>query len=131
MSLEGRVELCPGSDSLLSPRVTRRRYSDRDRRGYVDRYWGSGLKQRDYADREGLEYTTFLGWLRRYRRESAGGVGEGVFAEYRLEGDAGNRVIEEKESGATLEVFLPDGVILRGVDPYALSNLYHALKGGR
>lgn len=96
---------------------------------YIRKYEASGLKQRDYTDREGLVYTTFLGWLRKHRRKEREAEGKIRFSEVRL-GDAGGS--EYSTIGTvSLEVSLPSGVVLRGRDAADLARLYRLIVTSR
>lgn len=112
-------------DPVLPEKRLRRRYSAMERAAYVRKYESSGLKQRVYADQEGLVYTTFLGWLRKHRREERVVHGQVRFAELTVGSVASPR--KSESSGARLEVCLPDGVILRGSEALSLSQLYHGV----
>lgn len=112
-------------DPVLPEKSRRRRYSAGERASYIRKYESSGLKQRVYAEREGLEYTTFLGWLRKHRREDRVTHGQVRFAELTV-GSLGSPG-KGQPASAVLEVCLPDGVILRGSDAVTLSQLYHGV----
>jgi transposase-like protein len=97
-------------------------------------YAGSGLTQRAYARREGVNYHTLVSWLGRSRR------GCGVLASPRSPSEpaaSAPRFAQltwppaaspaAQPASSRLEVVLPDGVILRGDDPAALLVLLNAL----
>lgn len=111
----------------LARRGARRRYSVREREDYIRKYESSGLKQRVYAQRAGVSYTTFLGWLRKHRREERALQGQVRFTELTV-GGLPSSGREESVSGL-LEVCLPGGVILRGQEALSLSQLYHGVRG--
>lgn len=118
------------SSEIGSLRVGRRVYSESERLSYIRRYECSGLKQADYAAREGLVYTTFLGWLRRHRKQDRESNIPMRFAEVRMTGPVASQAsVSRNGSERILEVCFPDGLVLRGSDASSLSVLYHGLKG--
>jgi transposase-like protein len=108
-----------------------RRIADPQRREeIVAGYAGSGLTQKAYARREGVNYHTLVSWLGRSRRDSA------AIESPRRPSEAATPVPQfarlswpptAPASAARLEVVLPDGVLLRGEDPAALLILLNAL----
>lgn len=81
-------------------------------------YAGSGLTQRAFARREGINFHTFIGWLQ--RRRGAGAAGPAMrFQEV--------SVAAGPKSAASLEVVLPGGWIVRGQDIAAMAELVRAL----
>jgi transposase-like protein len=95
-------------------------------------YRQSGMTQSAFAQREGLRYSTFCTWAQAEReagRLPAAQAGRKKrvtrapsvrFAEVKLGSAAA--------SGASLEVRLPDGTLLRGDNAAALAQLVRALK---
>lgn len=105
----------------------RRIAEPRRREEIIAGYAASGLTQKAYARREGVNYHTLVSWLGRGRRESAApGSPDGPaapsprFAQLSWPASAPAAV-------PRLEVVLPDGVVLRGDDPAALLVLLNAL----
>lgn len=109
--------------NVCGERLPRRVHvSESVRLEYIRKYESSGLKQRDYTDREGLVYTTFLSWLRKHRRKEREVGGKIGFAEVRL----GAGVVSgcSTTGPVSLEVSLPCGAVLRGGDAADLARLY-------
>lgn len=123
------VEVVSDDVAVLSRSVRGAHVSESVRLAYIRKYESSGLKQRDYADREGLVYTTFLGWLRKYRRKEREVGGEVRFTEVRLR-DV-DRSQCSKIGSPSLEVRLPDGVVLCGSAASDLARLYQLIVGAR
>ena len=86
------------------------------------RYEASGLTQKAYANREGVNYHTFVSWLVRKRREHATSTTS----------MASVRFAEVPAFRATptgrLEVMLPGEIVVRGDDPAAVANLIQAIR---
>lgn len=119
----------------------------RDRRGrriaepgrreeIVAGYAGSGLTQKAYARREGVNYHTLVAWLGR-SRQGPGVVGRPRRASKLAESPTRPRFAQVNwpmaapATAPRIEVVLPDGVILRGDDPAALLVLLNALASRR
>lgn len=108
----------------------RRIAEPRRREEIVAGYAGSGLTQKAYARREGVNYHTLVAWLGRSRRDRAG-----LASSLSTSKSAAPtpRFVQmgwpaaTPESGARIEIVLPDGVILRGEDPAALLDVFNAL----
>jgi transposase-like protein len=114
-----------------------RRRTPRERREeLLETYRRSGLTQRAFAQREGLNYTTFCTWAqaerrkgklpmapagRKTRRRSVAGK---AFVEVQLSPSAAVVAAD----GAGLEVRLADGTLLRGGSAAELAKLVRALK---
>lgn len=99
-----------------------RRIVDGDERERVlAAYAGSGLTQKAFARREGINYHTFVAWLGRARRGEAPAAGTSPvrFREIALERGA---------THAPLEARLPDGTVVRGEDPQTLATLIGLLR---
>jgi transposase-like protein len=109
----------------------------RDRRGRVswprerreqllDEYEHSGLSQAAFARREGVRYPTFAHWVQERRRgaleNQAGVVPRFV--------EVGVPVAPPSPARSELSVSLPDGVVVRGMDPRGLARLVKLLHGG-
>lgn len=99
-------------------------------------YAGSGLTQKAYARREGVNYHTLVAWLGRSRREGsapgearARSVCAAPASQPRFAQLSWPSVAPTGQS--RLEVVLPDGVILRGDDPAALLVLFNAIAAAR
>ena len=84
-------------------------------------YATSGMTQRAFAQREGINPFTFAGWLREKRLAQAKQAASG-----------GQRFVElgfpRVASGFTLEVVLPDGLIVRGSEAKQLAALLRGLR---
>lgn len=96
------------------------------RRDELVRAWrASGLTQAQFARREGVRYPTFAHWVQEARRrEVASPAGAKVmFAEVRM--PASPAAMPE---AASLELQLPDGVVVRGADVQKLAALVRALR---
>ncbi len=94
-------------------------------------YLSSGLTQKTYARREGVNYHTFVSWLGRSRRpvapphppcEAETAAPTPRFAQLTWPPAA-----PAAPTSSRLEVVLPDGILLRGDDPAALLILLRAL----
>jgi len=101
----------------------RRVIGEQERERLIAAYGESGLTQRAYARREGINYHTFVAWLGRDR----GGAG--------LTAKPGAKTVRFREvewdggsTAAALEVRLPDGTLVRGEDPRALAALITLLR---
>jgi transposase-like protein len=83
-------------------------------------YEKSGLTQKAFARREGINVHTFVAWLGRHRKA------------FRAKTDLPVQFREVSLPAAAigpLEVQLPDGVVVRGSSPRALAELIRALRG--
>jgi transposase-like protein len=105
----------------------RRITEPRRREEIIAGYAASGLTQKAYARREGVNYHTLVAWLGQGRRhgaaQAAGFAPEANtprFAQLAWPPLA-------PPTSARLEVVLPDGVTIRGDDPAALLVLLRAL----
>lgn len=85
----------------------------------LDEYERSGLTQKAFARREGLNVHTLVAWIGRRRK--------------RLAGDGQNMPVRFQEMSlrqpatSALEVHLPDGLVLKGSSPRDLAALVLAL----
>ena len=77
----------------------------------------SGLSQRAFARREGINFHTLVGWRQRYR--GAGGKRPVRFEELTL---------THRPKAAGLEVTLPGGLVVRGTRPAEGAELVRALR---
>jgi len=86
----------------------------REREAVIAAYERSGMTQREFAQREGIKFHTFTGWLKRYR-----GQGEKpAFAQVR----------EAKPMPRSkLTVKLPSGLVVRGTDAAQMAELIKRL----
>lgn len=91
-----------------------------ERVALLEAYRTSGLTQRAFAEREGLNYSTFTAWVQGRRRsaEAANQPAKVSFTEVRLPATASRG----------LEVRLPDGTVLRGGNVADLASLVRALR---
>lgn len=106
-----------------------RRIAEPERRAeIVAGYLSSGLTQKAYARREGVNYHTFVSWLGRSRRSVAPPrPGSGSEAAAPTPRFAQLTWPPAAPTASRLEVVLPDGITLRGDDPAALLILLRAL----
>ena len=118
----------------------RRRTPARRRAELLEGYRESGVTQREFARREGLNYTTFCTWAQAERRKGklpsapAGrrarpGPLEGErlrvpFVEVQLPSSAAMG----QAQAAGLEVRMPDGMVLRGTSAAELAKLLRAIR---
>lgn len=85
------------------------------RAAMIAAYEASGLTQREFAEREGIKFYSFSGWLKRARRRQE----NTSFAEVSA---------AAARSGGPLEVALPNGVVVRGGDVEQLVALVERLR---
>ena len=87
----------------------------------LELYDRSGLTQKAFAEREGINYHTFVAWLGRRRGSKHGGSPARMdFTEFRLDAPV--------RSCGSLEVCLSDGTVVRGGDAGELAALVKALR---
>ena len=86
----------------------------------LEAYVASGLTQRAFAKREGINFHTFIGWLQRQRGSVVAGAPALRFQEV--------SVTTPPKSAAPLEVVLPGGWIVRGQEIAAVAELVRALR---
>jgi transposase-like protein len=98
-------------------------------------YDRAGLSQAAFARRAGVRYPTFAHWVQQRRRTSGGesapitpAAAPPRFVELRLPGSASMSPQPSAAPVPELSVTLPDGVVLRGVEPSALAALARALR---
>ena len=72
-----------------------------EREAVIAAYERSDLTQREFAQREGIKFFTFTGWLKRHRAADPGPA----FMQVKM---------ARRAAGAGLEVALPNGVVVRG-----------------
>ena len=82
-------------------------------------YEASGMTQRQFARREGINYHTFTAKLMRFRRQ-AGSAAAGSFVEAKVASVGWT-------NPAALEVQMPGGTVIRGGDVAAVAALVKAL----
>lgn len=100
-----------------------RRISSVERRAEAVVAWrGSGLTMAAFARREGIEYSTFAGWVLKAARKRPVAK-RPRFAEVRV-----GPVLAAAGSGGLLEVCLPDGTMARGASVAELAALVKALR---
>jgi hypothetical protein len=78
----------------------------------------SGLTQSEFAEREGIKYYTFTGWLKRYRQRRA----KPAFAQVRVA-----KPTPRPTSKSKLTVKLPGGMVVRGTDAAQMAELIRLL----
>jgi transposase-like protein len=98
----------------------RRVVNREEREQLLEEYERSGLTQKAFARQAGVKYATFVGWIRRRRKE-------------RQDQRRGSAV--KFESVGTLEAFLPvvevqlpDGIIVRGQQAREVARLVEQLR---
>jgi hypothetical protein len=79
----------------------------------IAEYGRSGLTQKAFAEREGIKFFTFTGWIRRYR-----GAAKPAFAQVRM---------AKAAPRSELVVSLPNGLVVRGTDAEAMVDLIKRL----
>ncbi len=115
------MEVC--TDASKRDSRGRRIFAPGERERLIGAYRESGLTQKAYCRREGINLHTFIGWLsiERAAKRSAKKPKE-VFREVQLR-DA------ISSSRAPLEVRLPGGEVVRGEDAEAVAKLVVLLRG--
>ena len=110
-------------DSKTKQDARGRRIADEARRAEVlGGYAASGLTQKAYARREGINYHRFVAWWMQHRRARTPTPSLPApmrFAEVRL---------LPVGIGAPLEVTLPSGIVVRGAEAAAIAALIKALE---
>lgn len=91
------------------------------RRQVLAAYDASGLTQRAFARREGVNFNTLVAWLQKRRAEGAGQPAI-RFEEVSLSP-------ESTRATGVLEVTLPGGLLVRGASVAAVAELVRALRG--
>lgn len=95
----------------------RRLDTPQERARLLAAYDHSGLTQRAFARREGINYNTLVWWLKQRRDKQRQGSTP-TFEEFRL----------STPENSPLEAQLPDGTCIRGNNPEALAQLLKALR---
>ena len=99
-----------------------RRIADpREKEALVAGYASSGMTQKGYAEREGISRFTLATWLRKKRQEASRGKG----AEQQRFVELG---LPKMSSGYSLEVVLPEGLVVRGSEAKQLAALVRGLR---
>lgn len=100
----------------------RRLESAVERERLLERYDASGLTQKAFAEREGINYHTFVVWLGRRRRaeDSPSTSPKMDFAEFQLPGS--------RSWSGGLEACLADGTVVCGADAGEVAALVKALR---
>lgn len=112
----------------------RRRVTAAQRADYLRAYRESGLNQAAFAKREGLRYSTFCHWVQKAAKgllrapapASASRGGAVQFAPVQL--PAPRSSSSSALSATSVELQLPDGVVVRGADVQKLAALVRALR---
>jgi transposase-like protein len=86
----------------------------REREEVIAAYERSGMTQREFAQREGIKFHTFTGWLKRYRPQA----GKPAFAEVRM---------AKPTPRSELVVSLPSGLVVRGTEAAQMADLIKRL----
>lgn len=113
------VEVC--ADAAKGDQRGRRIIEGNERERLLASYAESGLTQKAFAQREGINYCTFVAWLGRARHSDSAPVASSPvrFREVAVKGGADR---------AHLEARLPDGTVVRGDDPRAIATLVALLR---
>jgi transposase-like protein len=114
----------------------RRRVTAAQRADYLRAYRESGLNQAAFAKREGLRYSTFCHWVQKAARgllraptpASASRHGAVQFAQVQLPAARSSSSSAAALNATSVELQLPDGVIVRGADVQKLAALVRALR---
>lgn len=116
----------------------RRRVTAAQRADYLRAYRESGLNQAAFAKREGLRYSTFCHWVQKaakglLRAPAAAAAsatsrhGAVQFAQVQLPATRSSSA-SAAVNATSIELQLPDGVIVRGADVQKLAALVRALR---
>lgn len=88
----------------------------REREAVIAAYEQSGMTQREFAQREGIKFHTFTGWLKRYRQPGE----KPTFAQVRV-------AKPTPTSKSKLTVKLAGGMVVRGTDAVQVAELIRLL----
>ena len=105
----------------------RRIMSGQQREEVLARYDGSGLTQKAFAKREGLNVHTFVSWLAQ-RRAAGGPSGGGAPGAEPAMSFARVQLAMSHAGAALFEVVLRDGRVARGPEAEPLARLVRALE---
>ena len=86
----------------------------REREAVIAAYEQSGMTQREFAQREGIKFHTFTGWLKRYRQPGE----KPTFAQVR---------VAKPTRSSKLTVKLPSGMVVRGTEASQVAELIRLL----
>ena len=114
------LEICP--DAAKRDERGRRIVEENERGRLLAAYAESGLTQKAFARREGINYHTFVAWLGRSRRAADADATAQVPVRFR------EVALENTGTGAPLEARLPGGILVRGGEPRALAQLIRLLR---
>jgi hypothetical protein len=96
---------------------------------YVRAYHASGLNQAAFAKREGLRYSTFCHWVQKVARGELRAPSTPAAREPRVQfAQVQLPAVAAMSGGASIEVRLADGVVVRGDDVQKLAALVKALR---
>lgn len=99
----------------------RRIADEAEREKLLAGFAASGMTQRAFARREGINYFTFAGWLRKKRLTAMVPVAKPTFVEVGVPAP-------RAPAPSRLEVVLRDGVIIRGTQGAQVAELVRALR---
>ena len=114
----------------------RRRVTATQRADYLRAYRESGLNQAAFAKREGLRYSTFCHWVQKAAKgllrapAPAAALRSGAvqFAQVQLPSALSSSSAASTSDAASVELQLPDGMMVRGADVQKLAALVRALR---
>lgn len=116
----------------------RRRVTAAQRVDYLRAYRESGLNQAAFARREGLRYSTFCHWVQKAAKgtlrmtanpSTPGPRHDAVqFAQVQLPAARSSSSSSAALNATSIELQLPDGVVVRGADVQKLAALVRALR---
>lgn len=99
----------------------RRIADDAEKEKLLVAFAASGMTQRAFARREGINYFTFATWLRKKRLAAMVPMPKPTFVEVGVPAP-------QAPAPSRLEVVLPDGVIIRGTQGAEVAALVRALR---
>ena len=116
----------------------RRRVTAVQRADYLRAYRESGLNQAAFAKREGLRYSTFCHWVQKAAKgllrapaaaaSATSRSGAVQFAQVQLPAARSSSSSSAALNATSVELQLPDGVVVRGADVQKLAALVRALR---
>jgi hypothetical protein len=93
--------------------------NETQRVAFLAAFESSGLTQKAFAQREGINYHTFVSWLVQQRRAAKTASARGT--------PIPSGQMTDTNSGR-LEVSLPGEIVVRGDNPFSVASLVHSLR---